>query len=56
MTAGGGPYQKTKQKKQKNPRLDFRRGFKLSDRSGCFKVILASRGFPEGEIRFSIFG
>jgi len=52
MTAEDGPYKKTK----KNPRWDFRRVFKLSDRSGCFKVILTSRGFPEGEIRFSIFG
>ena len=55
MTAEDGPYKKN-QKNQKNPRWDFRGVFKLSDRSGCFKVILTSRGFPEGEIRFSIFG
>src|SRR5208282_1838421 len=55
MTAEDGLYEKTKKSKNpKNPRWDFRRVFKLSDRSGCFKVILASRGFPEGEIRFSI--
>ncbi len=57
MIAEDAPYKKTKKPKNpKNPRWDFRRVFKLSDRSGCFKVILASRGFPEGVIRFLIFG
>ncbi len=62
MPAEDGLYKKTKNqktkkpRKPKNPRWDFRRVFKLSDRSGCFKVILASRGFIEGEIRFPIFG
>src|SRR5208282_3219394 len=41
MTAEDAPYEK----KNIKPRLDFHRVFKLSDRSGCFKVILASRGF-----------